>query len=62
MAQLEANLVDAAARAGVRRVVKQLAYGAAPDAPMAVARAHAESERHLEQSGTWAGAPLRWRP
>ena len=53
MAQLEANLVDAAARAGVRRVVKQSAYGAAPDAPVAVGRAHAESERHLEGSGTY---------
>lgn len=51
MVALEANVIEAAKRMGVRRVVKHSALGAAPDSPIPVARWHGESERRLAESG-----------
>ncbi len=48
---LEANFVDAAARAGVKRIVKLSALGAALDSPARLLRNHAESERRIHESG-----------
>jgi uncharacterized protein YbjT (DUF2867 family) len=47
----ETNVIDAAARAGVRRLVKLSALGAAPGSPVAFWDWHARIERHLEASG-----------
>ncbi|HEV8044189.1 MAG TPA: SDR family oxidoreductase [Rubrobacter sp.] len=47
----ERNFVDAANRAGVRHVVKLSVLGADEGAPVRFGRVHAESERHLEESG-----------
>ncbi|MFM6851636.1 MAG: SDR family oxidoreductase [Terrabacter sp.] len=43
--------VDAAAAAGVRHVVYVSFFGAAPDATFTLARDHAATERHIEESG-----------
>lgn len=47
----ETALVDAAVAAGVPRVVKLSAVGAAPDAPAGLQRWHAAVEEHLAASG-----------
>jgi uncharacterized protein YbjT (DUF2867 family) len=47
----ECALIDAAARAGVRQIVKLSARGAASGAPVAYWRWHAQIERHLVASG-----------
>ncbi|NYI77679.1 uncharacterized protein YbjT (DUF2867 family) [Nocardioides panzhihuensis] len=53
MAAHQSGLIDAAAQAGVRHVVKVSAGSAATgrDKPSWVGRAHAEIEAHLERSG-----------
>jgi uncharacterized protein YbjT (DUF2867 family) len=50
-AALQNNLIDAAARAGLRQIVKISAMGAAPDSTVRFGRWHAETELHLTQSG-----------
>lgn len=47
----ESNVIDAAARVGVSRVVKVSGLGAAADSPFSITRWHAESERRLRASG-----------
>jgi uncharacterized protein YbjT (DUF2867 family) len=47
----ETGVIDAAAQAGVRRLVKLSALGAAPGSPVAFWDWHARIERHLEASG-----------
>lgn len=47
----EANVISAAAQAGVGRVVKVSAIGAADDSAFSITRWHAESERLLKSSG-----------
>ncbi len=47
----EARVVDAAAAAGVRHVVKLSASGADAREPFRFGRMHRESERHIEASG-----------
>jgi uncharacterized protein YbjT (DUF2867 family) len=51
LAQLEANVVDAAQRAGVKHVVKFSVFGADANSSMRFQRQHAESERRLKDSG-----------
>jgi uncharacterized protein YbjT (DUF2867 family) len=48
---MEGALIEAAARAGVERIVKLSASGAAPDNPVALMRRHAQAKRALEDSG-----------
>ena len=47
----ERTLIDAAAHAGVSRVVKVSAHGAHPDSPVAFWRGHAAIEDHLLHTG-----------
>ncbi|MEV4021079.1 NAD(P)H-binding protein [Nonomuraea angiospora] len=47
----EQAVIRAAAQAGVRRVVKLSVAGAAPDAPLALARVHHAAEQELAASG-----------
>jgi uncharacterized protein YbjT (DUF2867 family) len=54
MVRQERNLMEAAAAAGVRRIVKQSALGADPGSPIHFLRWHAESERRLQTSGLTA--------
>jgi uncharacterized protein YbjT (DUF2867 family) len=49
--ELQGNLVEAAGRAGVRRIVKISAIGAAVDSPVRVGRWHAQTEKQIESSG-----------
>jgi uncharacterized protein YbjT (DUF2867 family) len=49
--EMEGALIEAAGRAGVGRIVKLSASGAAPDSPVALMRRHAQAERILEASG-----------
>ena len=49
--EMECALIEAAGRAGVGRIVKLSASGAAPDSPVALMRRHAQAERILEASG-----------
>ena len=49
--ELQDAMADAAARAGVRHVVKMSALGAAEDSPVALLRWHRETERRIEDSG-----------
>ena len=49
--EMEGALVEAAAQAGVERVVKLSANGARPDSPVDLMRHHAEVEQNLEGSG-----------
>jgi uncharacterized protein YbjT (DUF2867 family) len=49
--EMEGALIEAAARAGVERIVKLSASGARPDNPVALMRRHARVERILEGSG-----------
>ena len=49
--EYEIRVIDAAARAGVRRLVKLSALGAAPGSRVAFWDWHARIERHLEASG-----------
>ena len=51
MVELQSAVVDAAGAAGVRRVVKISALGAAGDAPYQLGRWHGDVERHIEGSG-----------
>jgi uncharacterized protein YbjT (DUF2867 family) len=51
MVQHECNVIEAAAAAGVRRIVKQSALGADPASPIHFMCWHAESERLLQKSG-----------
>jgi uncharacterized protein YbjT (DUF2867 family) len=51
LAAMEANLIEAARRAGVRRVVKHSAIDAGPSARSDVARMHFAGERLLAASG-----------
>ena len=50
-ASIEASVIDEARRAGVRHVVKLSIVGADASPPIALARPHRESERHIEDSG-----------
>lgn len=50
-AALQNNLIDAAAEAGLRQIVKISSLGTAPDSPVSFCRWHAETELHLTQSG-----------
>ena len=49
--EYETNVIEAAARAGVRRLVKLSALGAEPGSRVAFWDWHARIERHLEASG-----------
>jgi uncharacterized protein YbjT (DUF2867 family) len=49
--ELQGNLIEAARRAGVARVVKLSAIGADPSSPVRVGRWHAQTEKQLEASG-----------
>lgn len=51
LARMEANAIDAAARAGVKHVVKLSVLGASEDSAIPFARWHREGERRLEASG-----------
>lgn len=51
MVQQERIAIEAAAAAGVRRIVKQSALGADPGSPIHFLRWHAQSERLLQASG-----------
>lgn len=48
---IEARVVDAAARAGVRHIVKLSAAGCNATEPTLLGRMHRESEKHIEASG-----------
>lgn len=48
---LETNFIRAAGRSKVQHIVKLSALGAALDSPARLLRAHAESERHIEETG-----------
>jgi uncharacterized protein YbjT (DUF2867 family) len=50
-AELEANVIDACAQAGVRKLVKASAHGAEPRSPCAFLETHGRSEVHLKESG-----------
>jgi uncharacterized protein YbjT (DUF2867 family) len=64
-AEHEANVIDAAVAAGVRRVVKLSAAGAAIGSPLAFWDAHGRSEAYLRAS-SWkvrrrsGSIPSRW--
>lgn len=47
----ERNVIDAAERSGVRRIVKLSVFRAAVGSPLQIARQHSEMERAAEQSG-----------
>ena len=49
--EMEGALIEAAGRAGVGRIVKLSASGAAPGSPVALMRRHVQAERILEASG-----------
>jgi uncharacterized protein YbjT (DUF2867 family) len=49
--EMEGALIEAAGRAGVGRIVKLSASGAAADSPVGLMRRHAQAERILEASG-----------
>jgi uncharacterized protein YbjT (DUF2867 family) len=49
--ELQGNFIDAAKRAGRVRVVKISGLGTALDSPVRSGRWHAQSEKHLEDSG-----------
>jgi uncharacterized protein YbjT (DUF2867 family) len=49
--EMEGAFMEAAVLAGVERIVKLSASGAAPDSPVALMRRHAQAERTLEGSG-----------
>ncbi len=51
MVEFELNAVEAAVRAGIRRIVKMSAIGAAPDAPTTIRRWHGVIERRIDESG-----------
>ena len=51
MVELELNAVEAAQRAGIRRIVKMSAIRAAPDAPTTIRRWHGVIERRIDESG-----------
>ena len=51
MVELELNAVDAALRAGIRRIVKMSAIKAAPDAPTTIRRWHGVIEQRINESG-----------
>ena len=50
-ADLQGNVVKAANRAGVKRIVKMGALGTAPDSHIGLARSHAQTEKEIEDSG-----------
>lgn len=50
-AELQGNLVEAAPRAGIRRLVKMSVLGADPASPASLPRWHGETERQIEASG-----------
>jgi uncharacterized protein YbjT (DUF2867 family) len=49
--ELQGNAVKAAQRAGARHIVKLGAAGTSLDSPINVARAHAQTEKDIEESG-----------
>jgi uncharacterized protein YbjT (DUF2867 family) len=49
--EMEGALIEAAGRAGIGRIVKLSASGAAPNSSVALMRRHAQAERILEASG-----------
>ena len=51
MVELELNAVDAAQRAGVRRIVKMSAIKAGADAPTTIRRWHGVIERRIDETG-----------
>ena len=51
MVELELNAVEAARRAGIRRIVKMSAIRAAPDAPTTIRRWHGVIEQRIDESG-----------
>ena len=57
----ETSAIDAAAAAGVRRIVKLSAVGAEPGSPVAFRDWHGQVERHLRASGTgWVILRSSW--
>ena len=50
--QQESTVIDAAKRHGVAQLIKVSVGGAAPEAPLALARDHYEAEVRLRESGT----------
>ncbi len=50
-AELKSNAIQAAKMAGVRHVVMSTGIGTAPDAPLVIARMHAQSQQELQESG-----------
>ncbi|MFG2668982.1 NmrA family NAD(P)-binding protein [Streptomyces sp. NPDC048387] len=53
-AELETNVIDAAAHCGVRHVVKLSAPAAEPTSPVAISRSHWRVEEHLATTGMTA--------
>jgi uncharacterized protein YbjT (DUF2867 family) len=49
--ELQGNMVDAAKRAGARRIVKVSAVGAGPKSPASLGRWHYQTEKEVESSG-----------
>ncbi len=49
--RLQGNVARAAARKGVRHIVKVSAHGTAPDSPIGIARFHAQAEEAIRESG-----------
>jgi uncharacterized protein YbjT (DUF2867 family) len=47
----EIAVIEAAKKAGVKKVVLLSAVGSAPDSPIGIAREHAKTEEHLKKSG-----------
>lgn len=48
---LQANVTDAAKKAGIRHIVKISAHGASPDSGIGIARFHAQAEDYIRKSG-----------
>ncbi|MFI6639131.1 NmrA family NAD(P)-binding protein [Streptomyces sp. NPDC050504] len=53
-AELESNVIDAAAHCGTRHVVKLSAPAAEPASPVAISRSHWQVEEHLARTGMTA--------
>ncbi len=61
MADAQVRVVDAAAAAGVRRIVKLSSIGADEDGEARIIRAHRDVERHIEASGVaWTHLRPHW--
>jgi uncharacterized protein YbjT (DUF2867 family) len=49
--RLQGNVARAAARMGVKHIVKLSAHGTAPDSPIGIARFHAQAEEAIRKTG-----------